>query len=40
LAKSARGAGAANLISQAVSAPGVYVFNELLQINSIKEVSD
>ncbi|GAA5967038.1 hypothetical protein JCM3765_003686 [Sporobolomyces pararoseus] len=39
LAKSARGAGAANLISQAVSAPGVFVFSELLQIQSIKELA-
>ncbi|GAA5827973.1 hypothetical protein JCM5353_002854 [Sporobolomyces roseus] len=39
LAKSARGAGAANLISQAVSAPGVYVFSELLQLSSIKDLA-
>ncbi|GAA6011125.1 hypothetical protein JCM11491_006735 [Sporobolomyces phaffii] len=39
LAKSARGAGAANLISQAVSAPGVYVFSELLQLPSISDLA-
>ncbi|GAA5850241.1 hypothetical protein JCM3766R1_001370 [Sporobolomyces carnicolor] len=39
LAKSARGAGAANLISQAVSAPGVYVFSELLHLDSIRQLA-
>lgn len=38
LAKSARGAGAANLITQATAAPGVYVFSELLEQPSIKDV--
>jgi hypothetical protein len=38
LAKSARGAGAANLITQATSAAGVYVFSELLEQQSIKDV--
>ncbi|BGP26617.1 COP9 signalosome complex subunit 7 [Rhodotorula toruloides] len=37
LAKSARGAGAANLITQATSAAGVYVFSELLEQQSIKD---
>lgn len=38
LAKSARGAGAANLITQATSSAGVYVFSELLEQPSIKDV--
>lgn len=38
LAKSARGAGAAALIDQALAAPGVYAFAELLEAKSIKEV--
>ncbi|GAA5974774.1 hypothetical protein JCM11641_007260 [Rhodosporidiobolus odoratus] len=38
LAKSARGSGAAALVSQAVSAQGVYVFSELLQQSSIKDL--
>lgn len=40
LGKSARGASAANLIGQATAAPGVYVFSELLNLNSIQEVSE
>ncbi|GAA6029051.1 hypothetical protein JCM8097_001569 [Rhodosporidiobolus ruineniae] len=39
LAKSARGGGAAALISQAVAAPGVYVFSELLEQQSIKDLA-
>ncbi|GAA5930749.1 hypothetical protein JCM3775_003856 [Rhodotorula graminis] len=40
LAKSARGAGAANLVSQAVAAPGVYVFGELLDQPSIRDLAN
>ncbi|BGP42325.1 hypothetical protein JCM10449v2_006330 [Rhodotorula kratochvilovae] len=40
LAKSARGAGAAGLVSQAVGAPGVYVFGELLEQPSIKDLAN
>ncbi|BGP34253.1 hypothetical protein JCM10296v2_006068 [Rhodotorula toruloides] len=40
LAKSARGAGAANLITQATSAAGVYVFSELLEQQSIKDLAN
>ncbi|GAA5842034.1 hypothetical protein JCM9279_002762 [Rhodotorula babjevae] len=40
LAKSARGAGAANLVSQAVAAPGVYVFSELLDVPSIRDLAN
>ena len=39
LAKSAKGAAAAELIKQVTEAPGVYVFGELLDMPSIKEVS-
>ncbi|GAA6029008.1 hypothetical protein JCM8097_001549 [Rhodosporidiobolus ruineniae] len=39
LAKSARGGGAAALISQAVAAPGVYVFSELLEQQSVKDLA-
>ena len=39
LAKSARGAAAAELVRQALDAPGVYVFAELLDMPHIKEVS-
>lgn len=39
LAKSARGASAAKLIEQSTSAPGVFVFGELLDLPSIKEVT-
>lgn len=38
LAKSARGAAAVELIKQALEAPGVYVFGELLDMDSIQEV--
>ncbi|XP_057304561.1 COP9 signalosome complex subunit 7a-like isoform X2 [Hydractinia symbiolongicarpus] len=38
LAKNARGAAAAQLIRQACDAPGVYVFGELIEIDSIKEL--
>ena len=38
MAKSARGAAAAKLIQDATSAPGVFVFSELLDISSIQEV--
>ena len=38
MAKSARGAAAAKLIQDATSAPGVFVFSELLDIPSIQEV--
>lgn len=38
LAKSARGAGAAKLIEEATGAPGVFVFGELLDVASIKDV--
>ncbi|GAA5976108.1 hypothetical protein JCM21900_006779 [Sporobolomyces salmonicolor] len=40
LAKSARGAGAANLVRQAVAAPGVYVFSELLELPSIDDLAN
>ena len=39
LAKGAKGAAAAELIKQALDAPGVYVFGELLDTSNIKEVS-
>ena len=39
LAKSAKGAGASELIKQALEAPGVYVFGELLEMPNIKDVS-
>ncbi|KAE8254694.1 hypothetical protein A4X13_0g3309 [Tilletia indica] len=39
LAKSARGAGAAKLIEQATSAPGCYVFGELLDVEGIKQLA-
>ncbi|GAA5946948.1 hypothetical protein JCM10213_002909 [Rhodosporidiobolus nylandii] len=38
LAKSARGSGAAALVSQAVGAAGVFVFSELLEQSSIKDL--
>ncbi|ORY89057.1 hypothetical protein BCR35DRAFT_276155, partial [Leucosporidium creatinivorum] len=40
LAKSARGASAAALISQACAAPGVYVFSELLSLPSIADLKN
>ncbi|GAA5940622.1 PCI domain-containing protein [Sporobolomyces koalae] len=39
LAKSARGAGAASLFGQAISAPGVYVFSELLHHPNIRDIA-
>ena len=38
LAKSAKGAAAAELVKQALDTPGVYVFRELLDMPNIKEV--
>ena len=38
MAKSAKGAAAAKLVQDATAAPGVYVFSELLDLPSIKEV--
>jgi len=40
LAKSAKGAAAAELIRQALEASGVYVFTELMDMPNIKELSD
>jgi len=40
MAKSARGAGAAKLIENATSAPGVFVFSELLDTPSIQDLSN
>ncbi|KAJ1550375.1 hypothetical protein HK096_007261, partial [Nowakowskiella sp. JEL0078] len=40
LAKSARGAAAAKLINDAIAAPGIYVFSELLEIPSISELQN
>ena len=39
LAKTAKGAAAVELIKQALEAPGVYVFGELLDMPNIQEVS-
>ncbi|KAI5122693.1 hypothetical protein M0805_009746 [Coniferiporia weirii] len=39
MAKSARGAAAANLIRDAISAPGTFVFSELLEMPNIQELS-
>ena len=39
LAKSVKGAGAVGLVKQALEAPGVYVFGELLEMPNIQEVS-
>lgn len=38
LSKTAKGAAAVELIKQALEAPGVYVFGELLDMPNIKEV--
>jgi len=38
LAKSAKGAAAVELVKQALEAPGVYVFGELLDMPNIIEV--
>ena len=40
LAKGAKGAAAVELVKQALEAPGVYVFGELLDTPNIKEVSN
>ncbi|KAK3907857.1 COP9 signalosome complex subunit 7b [Frankliniella fusca] len=40
LAKSARGAAAVELVKQVLEAPGVHVFGELLDTDSIKELSN
>lgn len=39
MSKSAKGAAAAKLIQDATSAPGVFVFSELLELPNIQEVS-
>lgn len=38
LAKSARGRAAAELVQEATSTPGLFVFGELLDMQNIKEV--
>ena len=38
LAKTAKGAAAADLVTRALEAPGVFVFGELLDSPNIKEV--
>lgn len=38
IAKSVKGAAAAKLIQDATSAPGVFVFSELLELPNIQEV--
>jgi hypothetical protein len=38
LAKGAKGAAAVELVKQALEAPGLYVFSELIDIPNIKEV--
>jgi len=38
MAKSLKGAAAAKLIQDATSAPGVFVFSELLELPNIQEV--
>ena len=38
MSKSAKGAAAAKLIQDATSAPGVFVFSELLELPNIQEV--
>lgn len=40
MAKSLKGAAAAKLIQDATSAPGVFVFSELLELPNIQEVQD
>ncbi|KAG8984120.1 hypothetical protein FRB95_006244 [Tulasnella sp. JGI-2019a] len=40
MAKSAKGAAAAKLIQDATSAPGVFVFAELLEVNNIQELAN
>lgn len=39
MGKSAKGAAAAKLVQDATSAPGVFVFAELLELPNIQEVS-
>lgn len=39
LAKSTKGPACAELIKQALEAPGVYVFGELLEMQNVKEVN-
>jgi hypothetical protein len=39
MAKSAKGAAAARLIEDATTAPGVFVFGELLELGNMQEVS-
>lgn len=39
LAKSAKGAAAAKLITEATAAPGCYIFAELFEFQGIREVS-
>jgi hypothetical protein len=39
IAKSAKGAAAAKLVQDAISAPGVFVFAELLELPNIQEAS-
>jgi COP9 signalosome complex subunit 7 len=38
MAKSAKGAAAAKLVQDATSAPGVFVFSELLEMPNVQEV--
>lgn len=40
MAKSLKGAAAAKLIQDATSAPGVFVFSELLELPNIQEVPE
>lgn len=40
MSKSAKGAAAAKLIQDATSAPGVFVFAELLDLPNVQEVHD
>jgi COP9 signalosome complex subunit 7 len=40
MAKSAKGAGATKLIADATSAPGTYVFAELLEMPNIQQVGN
>ena len=40
IGKSVKGAAAAKLIQDATSAPGVYVFSELLELPNIQEVTN
>ena len=38
LLKDAKGAGAASVVTQAMSAPNVYVFGEILDLPNVQEV--